>query len=165
VTRAERALSVNEVFAYRLRDARLSKQWSQQDLADAMTKIGHPINRATIAKIEAGARGVGGDHGKRPIVSGQTPPRPASLSEAVAFAAALDLPPPSLFFPLMREDDIRLAPKLRVKVDIAHAWARGEAPLDEAERSFYAFQTFARRATVDDLERLGIRVVHGPTVD
>ena len=67
MSKAKRALSVNQIFAYRLRDARLSKQWKQQDLANAMERIGHSINRATIAKIEAGARGVGGGHGRDPI--------------------------------------------------------------------------------------------------
>jgi transcriptional regulator with XRE-family HTH domain len=159
VSKAKRALSVNQIFAYRLRDARLSKQWKQQDLANAMEHIGHPINRATIAKIEAGARGVGGGHGRDPIKRGETPPRPASLEEAIAFAVALDVPPPSLFLPIIREDAVQLAPKVRVEVEAAHAWARGEAPLDPSDGQFYRFQTFARRATLADLEALGIRIV------
>ncbi len=155
------ALSVNRVFAYRLRDARLSKQWNQQDLADAMTRIGHPINRATIAKIEAGARGVGGEiHGPR--ADQKTQPRPASLEEAIAFAAALDVPPPSLFLPLSREDDVLLAPQIRADVDAAHAWVRGEQPLSQDDARFYRFHTFARRATLADLEALGIQIVQEP---
>ena len=159
VAEAKPALSVNRVFAYRLRDARLSKQWKQQDLADAMEKIGHPINRATIAKIEAGARGVGGAHGRDPIKRGETRPRPVSLEEAIAFAVALNVPPQSLFLPIIRQDDVQLAPKVRVAVDVAHAWARGEEPLDPHDGPFYRFQTFARRATLADLETLGIRVI------
>ncbi len=157
----KRALRVNQVFAYRLRDARLSKQWNQQDLADAMTRIGHPINRATIAKIEAGARGVGGEvHGPRP--DQKTQPRPASLEEAIAFAAALDVPPPSLFLPLTREDDVALAAGLHVDADTAHAWARGEHPLAPEDGQFYRFQTFPRRPSLADLEALGIRFIQEP---
>jgi hypothetical protein len=161
---AKQALSVNQIFAYRLRDARLSKPWKQRDLADAMARIGHPIGRATIAKIEAGARGVGGEiHGSEPIKTGQgqTPPRAVSLEEAIAFAAALDVPPPSLFLPIVRDDDVQLSPAIRVDVDTAHAWARGEQALREDSASFYRFQTFARKTgTLADLEQLGIRIVH-----
>ena len=162
---AKQALSINQVFAYRLRDARLTKQWKQQELADAMQRIGHPINRATIAKIEAGARGVGGGHGRTTVKRGQTAARPVSLDEAIAFAVALDVPPPSLFLPIIREDDVQVAPKVRIDVDTAHAWARGEEPLDPNDGPFYRFQTFARRATLADLEHLGIRFVHAPRED
>ena len=110
MSQTKRALSVDQIFAYRLRDARLSKQWKQQDLADAMARVGYPINRATIAKIEAGARGVGGGHGLAPIKRGQTAPRPVSLEEAIAFAVALDVPASSLFLPIVREDDVYLTP-------------------------------------------------------
>ena len=81
------------------------------------------------------------------------------MEEAIAFAVALDVPPPSLFLPIIREDAVQLAPKVRVEVEAAHAWARGEAPLDPSDGQFYRFQTFARRATLADLEALGIRIV------
>lgn len=87
-------------------------------------------------------------------------PRAVSLEEAVAFAAALDVPPPSLFLPIVRDDDVQLSPAIRVDVDTAHAWARGELALREESSSFYRFQTFARKTTLADLEQLGIRIVH-----
>jgi transcriptional regulator with XRE-family HTH domain len=152
-----RALSINQVFAYRLRDVRLSKRWNQQQLAEQMGRIGHPMNRSTIAKIEAGARGVGGEHGRAPVKSGQTSARPVSLDEAIAFAVALDVSPASLFLPIVREDDIALTPTARVDLDTAHAWLRGEHPLDPDAGPFYRFQRYAKRATLGDLERLGFR--------
>jgi len=166
MSRARPALSVNQVFAYRLRDVRRAKGWDQKRLADAMGDIGHPIGRVTISKIEAGARGVGGEHGREPIKQGQTRPRPVSLEEAIAFAVALDVPPASLFLPLApHADDVRLTPERVVDAARAHAWDRGEGPLNaedaEAVR-FYRFQTFARPATVADLEELGIRFVREP---
>lgn len=126
----KRALSVNQVFAYRLRDARKTKGWTQGDLADAMARIGHRVSVPTIAKIEAGRYGVGGDHGKEgsPTTFGRES-RDVTLERAIAFAAALDVPPPSLFFPIGREDDVKLAPAVQVDVETAHAWARGERPL------------------------------------
>lgn len=162
-------LSVSQIFAYRLRDARLSRKWNQQQLADAMSGIGHPINRVTITKIEAGARGVGGSHGSAPIKAGQTRPRPVSLDEAIAFAVALDVPPASLFLPLTSEDDVALAPGVVVDVDTAHRWASGEQALGSGEEArrfyrFHRFQTKARRPRSADelrafLEASGIEMV------
>ena len=155
----KRALDVNQVFAYRLRDARLTKRWTQEDLAEAMARIGHPINRATIAKIEAGARGVGGAHGRAGIKKGETAPRGISLKEAIAFAVALDVAPMHLFLPIIDEDDVQLAPRARADVQSARAWVRGERPLGEDDR-FYRLQApyEPRKATLADLEALGIPV-------
>jgi transcriptional regulator with XRE-family HTH domain len=160
------ALGVNQVFAYRLRDARRAKGWDQQQLADAMERVGHTINRATISKIEAGALGAGRSEGREPTRHGKTPARPVSLREAITFAAALDVPPASLFLPINRHaEDVELAPNHVVDVETAHAWDRGERPLnveDDEAVSFYRFQTFARPATLTDLEELGIRFVREP---
>jgi transcriptional regulator with XRE-family HTH domain len=150
------ALTIDQIFSYRIRDARLSKQWSQQRLAAEMTARGWPISQQTITKIEAGAHGVGGEvHAQ----TRSTQPRRVSLAEAIAFAAVLDIPPPSLFLPLARDDDVQLTADLTVGVDAAHAWVRGEQPLDPSDEAFYRFQTFARKATVADLAQIGIRFV------
>jgi transcriptional regulator with XRE-family HTH domain len=187
--RGKPVLSIAQVFAYRLRDARLTKKWSQQRLAAEMRAIGCPMTQVTIAKIEAGAQGVGGELHDEPRKS---PPRPVSLAEAIGFAVVLDVPPPSLFLPLSSDDDVRLAPTGPV-VDVAtaHAWVRGERPLKLATASarvdeqpvtgtdvtawvgeqpltfddagaFYRFQTFPRTPTLSDLESLGIRVIQEP---
>jgi transcriptional regulator with XRE-family HTH domain len=159
-------LSVNEVFGYRLWEVRSAKGWSQERLAAEMTGIGYPIHRVAISKIEQYARGVGTPPEGAPT-PGRTSPRPASLQEAIAFAAALDVPPASLFLPISHGARVQLAPKRIVDVETAHAWNRGERPLDvedpEAER-FYRFQTFAlpHKATLEDLEALGIKIVHEP---
>ncbi len=142
----------------------MGKGWDQQGLADAMKRIGHPINRATISKIEKGARGVGGKHGRNPITRGETAPRPVSLDEVIAFAAALDVAPIHLFLPIFNEDDVLLAPKVRVDVETAYDWARGEQPLGEDDR-FYRFQgrhQRAKPATRADLEAMGIKVILEP---
>jgi transcriptional regulator with XRE-family HTH domain len=156
-----KALTIDQIFAYRLRDTRLSKQWSQQRLAEAMHEIGwDKISQQTITKIEAGAQDVGGEIHAQPR---RVTARGVSIAEAIAFAVALDVPPPSLFLPIIRDDDIALAPDVRVDADTAHAWARGERPLKPDNEAFYRFQTFARRATLSDLEhRLGIQIVQEP---
>lgn len=160
-------LSVRQVFAYRLRDVRQSKGWDQQRLADEVERLGVPMLRSTISKIERGRLGVGGDYGKR--VGGKA--RQVSLEEAVAFAAALGVSPLSLLLPLTRQDDIQLAPDLTVDAETAYRWARGERPLgSEADaQAFYRFQSparaFARPATLEDLRELGIDVAFQPKED
>lgn len=155
------ALEIARILGYRVWAVRKSKDWLQQRLADEMTAAGCPMRQATIAKIESARAGVGGDvH----AVPKSTPPRPVSLVEAVTFAVVLGVSPASLFLPVVREDDVQLTPAIRVDVETAWAWIRGEQPLDpgpDAEQ-FYRTQTFARRATLADLERLGIRIVLEP---
>jgi transcriptional regulator with XRE-family HTH domain len=161
-----RKLTVNQVFAYRLWEARTAKGWSQKDLADEMTRNGHTFHRGAISKIELGARGIGTAPEGAPM-PGRTPPRQVSLAEAIAFAAVLDVPPASLFLPISRGAEVQLTAEIVVDVDTAHAWSRGERPLKDgdpdAER-FYSFQTLARpyKATLEDLEKLGIKIVHEP---
>jgi transcriptional regulator with XRE-family HTH domain len=155
----KRELSVNQVFAYRLRDARLSKRWTQQDLADAMERIGYPIGRATIAKIESFAHGVGGEIYAEPIRSGQTKPRPVSLAEAIAFAVALDVAPTNLYLPITDQDDVKLTEGKPVDAATARAWARGEKSLEEDDR-FYRLQAPYEppKATAEDLKAMNIDV-------
>ena len=145
------ALSVTQVFAYRLRDARLTKRWTQDELAARMDKIGSPIQRATIAKIESAARGVGGAHGDEPPASAQ---RRVTIDEAVAFAVALDVPVTSLLLPIIEDDDVQLAPNVRVSVDVAHAWARGDRPLDPDDERYYRFQSFVPQLGWSQLARM-----------
>lgn len=159
---APEPITVGQVFAYRLRDARLSRRWKQQDLADAMAAIGHPINRATIAKIEKGATGVGGAvHGSsRP--TGSTQARPVSLTEAVAFAVALNVAPVNLFVPISGDDKVQLTPSRVVETSTAQRWARGDESLDpDGDDRFYRSQSPRRSkpATLEDLAALGIKVI------
>ncbi len=166
-------IDVNQVFAYRLRDARRSKGWNQERLAEAMGAIGWSIPRSTVAKIEAGRRGVGGDYGREGRKEGQVLPRPVRLDEAVAFAVALGVPLLSLIVPLTREDELRLAPKVSIDVEKAFAWARGEMSLSDApaDRAFYRFESHQQQLglglagvenlRVEDLRDFGIDVTIG----
>lgn len=108
-----------DVYRERLKEVRKRRGWTQEELAAAMGKIGHPINRTTIAKIERGHR-------------------PMEVSELVAFAAVLDVQPASLYLPLDAET-VWLTESLPVDADEAVEWARGTAPLNpENARSYYA---------------------------
>jgi transcriptional regulator with XRE-family HTH domain len=80
----DRPPSVGEVLARKVRYFREAQDLRQEDLAERVTKLGWPMNRVTVAKIEAGG----------------TRAANASLTEVLVFAAALDVPPPLLFLPL-----------------------------------------------------------------
>jgi transcriptional regulator with XRE-family HTH domain len=86
----ESALGLSEVFGQQVRKARRIRDWSQQDLADAISNVagspeGYPMKQANIAKIEGGQR-------KRLV-----------LEDVLLFAAALEVYPNYLLAPL--EDD------------------------------------------------------------
>lgn len=119
---ARKTRSVTEVFAERLREARNARRWTQQDLADALAKLGAPMDRTTIAKLEKGQRQV-------------------RLDELVAIAAALDVSPLFLFLPLRLEEEVKLAPKLARESFAAIQWARGVGPLNRANDRTYHFQS------------------------
>src|SRR4051794_7495768 len=66
---------------------------SAQELADRVKALGGKLDRAAIAKIESGTRNV-------------------SLDEALLLAAALDVAPVHLFFPLNDDAEVEIAPGL-----------------------------------------------------
>lgn len=107
------AQRVGAVFAGRLRNARKARGWTQQALADAVTELGHPINRVTIAKIE----------------DGKTRASNVTIEELLVFAAALDMPPSLLLVPLGTADRVAITPTLSVHPDAAMQWFEGEEPL------------------------------------
>ena len=113
--------SVREVYARRLREARKHRDWTQQRLADEMKRIGHPIDRATVAKIERGKR-------------------PMEVSELVAFAAALDVAPPALFMPLGTRS-VQLTDELTVDAGTAVKWAYGGGSIDPLNARTYLLES------------------------
>lgn len=136
-----------------------------QQLADAMAHVGHQMARATIAKIEAGAEGAGGEVlGPRP--EQKTAPRPVRLAEAVPFALALGVSSLSLFLPIRPGAKVHLTSQAEADIADAHAWARGDRPLtlvDSDATHFYRVHNYAYgtapRVTLESLAALGIQVV------
>ena len=104
--------------------------------------VGHTIAHVTIAKIEAGARGVGG-HITDPTRSNGPNAAAARIpggGNRVRRGARRPAPEP-----LSADhsgDEILLAPDLRVDVDTAHAWDRGHGPLDEVNARFYPYLAY-----------------------
>lgn len=103
--------AIRSVYQQRLKEIRGTRGWTQKRLAEEMGRIGYPMDRATIAKIETGKR-------------------PLEVSELVAFAYALGVEPASLFMPRGGEaEDIALTKNVTVKAPAAVAWAHGLTPL------------------------------------
>lgn len=72
----------SDVLRRRMREIRDRRGMSQRDLERELKKLGVPISQSAIALIETG----------QPSRPGQKTPRKVSLDEAVAIAAALDVP-------------------------------------------------------------------------
>ena len=84
----------SDVLRRRMREIRDRRGVSQRELKRRLKKLGVPISQSAIALIETG----------QPSRPGQKTPRKVSLDEAVAIAAALDVPPEQLYRePLDRE--------------------------------------------------------------
>jgi transcriptional regulator with XRE-family HTH domain len=100
----------SEVFGAQMGTVRGRRGLSLQDLADRLTRLGFPMDRTTLNKLENGRRGL-------------------SLDEALAIAAALDVSPLHLFVPIMDSEQLEIAPKVTAGAVRARKWLRGEQPL------------------------------------
>ena len=104
-------LTFEQTAARRVHYLRKRQGWSQQDLADRLRNLGAPIDRASIARLEAGKRGI-------------------SLDEAMRLAYALNVAPVHLM--IDTEDDaepIQPITGAEISPDEARMWVRGQMPL------------------------------------
>lgn len=110
----------SETFASRLRDVRTRRGWTQQDVSNQLAGLGRPMDRAAIARIEAGERQV-------------------SIDDFVSLAAALGVSPVHLIVPLEGDVSVEIAPEVEVSPRQARQWIRGQAPLRATDdpRTFY----------------------------
>jgi transcriptional regulator with XRE-family HTH domain len=127
--------SPQEIARKRIRELRRRHDWSQQDLADALGRLGMPVDRATVARVELGERGL-------------------SLDEAFEYALALDVAPVSLFLPL-GGDDVRLASGVVVPAPRARRWLIGQEPLEGQDARYWLHELpeEAMLAAVDSARR------------
>jgi transcriptional regulator with XRE-family HTH domain len=101
---------VSETFTQAMREERERRRWSQAELARRVTDLGHPLDNSRLSRLE----------------SGQV--KKVTLDDAIAIAAALDVPPLSLLMPAYPED-VELAPKLHLPRGFAVGWMKGQIPL------------------------------------
>ncbi len=100
--------------AEKVRKLRREREWSQAQLAEAVTRLGHPMHQTAIAKIEAKQRKV-------------------SVDDLLVLALALDVPPPLLFLPFEKDDDLALTPTTAIFPWRVWEWLHGEEPLPDRD--------------------------------
>jgi transcriptional regulator with XRE-family HTH domain len=125
-------MTIQEIFTKRLIAERERRGWSQAELSRRVTALGHNLKKDAMSKIERGGREV-------------------TLKDAVALAAALNVPLPALLFDFS-SDELALTPELRVRLTFAAAWFVGRIPLTRDDvKHFRAAQVmFARANAIQD---------------
>ena len=101
----------------RIRELRKRHGWTQQDLADALNLIGAQTDRAAVAKVELGQRGI-------------------SLSEFLRYALALDVAPVHLIVPVDGDEPQTLG-NFEASPAELRAWFRGLRPFFNQNDRFY----------------------------
>jgi transcriptional regulator with XRE-family HTH domain len=129
----DRDLTAGLVFGRRLREVRKRHGWTQQDLADRMTELGHPIHRVTLARIEKGG----------------TPAHNVTLENVLALSFALGVSPLHMICPFDPDARLRVVSKKQaVDSILVRQWLRGWEPLLDEPRGF-----FLDELPPDDVER------------
>lgn len=123
--------SVGEVLGRNVRSYRKKLDWTQQDLATETAKLGHPINRVSLVKLEAGG----------------TRATNVSLVDTMVLAAALNVPPPLLFLPLGEEELVAITPNVKVHPHLVLDWITGEAPFVYSNRRARDLKTWDEHST------------------
>ena len=106
-----------QVFSRRVKEARESLGWSQQQLVDELKRLGYPMPRSSLTKIE-------NEH---------SPRADARLRDVLALASALRVPPVHLLVPL--EDEATIAKALDVPEELIFGQSANETAPGEKEAS------------------------------
>jgi transcriptional regulator with XRE-family HTH domain len=100
-----------EIVAQRVKEARESRGWSQEDLARRLVEIGYAKSRSALTKLEGGRfRGV-------------------SIDDVFALAAALGISPVYLLTPLADDAPVAISPRVIFPATVTRAWIRGDVRL------------------------------------
>lgn len=102
------SIGLVKTIAKRVQDLRKQRGMIAQDLADKVTALGYPLNRATLAGFEAGRR------------------TSINLPEFLALAAALNVPPAELIAPQGTGEPIELLPGQQTEDWAALRWLCGD---------------------------------------
>lgn len=111
---------LDDIFRRRLREERQLREWSQARLAEEAGGREAGLYQTTVAKIEAGGQGA---------------PREVSLREAVALAAALDVPLTGLLLPRDLQGTVQLGAH-EVDARTARDWMLGRHRLTPARPTY-----------------------------
>ncbi len=101
------------------------RRMTVQALADRCTELGLPIGRVALTKLENGVR------------------EKVSVAEIFVLAAALEVPPVLLIFPLGRTDSVEIIPARTLSAWDAAKWLSGDARLQDGPGAVPATTTSA----------------------
>jgi transcriptional regulator with XRE-family HTH domain len=136
------------VIAQKVRQLRIERGWSQEDLAERMTRLGWPMHQTTVAKLEAA---------KRPIRAGEV--YALALVFGLPIQALWVLPVPGEPWALadmrrrLQETDDYIAELDRYMHTMIVSYA---AAMDRRMRVAEALNEAAKRASRGELEELGL---------
>lgn len=134
---------ISTTIANEVRRVRQQRGVSAQKLADRCAELGAPIPRTVLSNLENGRRGN------------------VTVAELLVLAAALDVPPATLVFPVGHQATVEMLPGVNRAPMDAVDWvsgrgkAVGEAAKDQRDLPLYRF-----RKQLRDLEVLGTELSH-----
>ena len=105
----EESPTPGEVFPHRVTQHRELRRWSKQDLTESLERIGHPLDRMAVTRLEQGNRR-------------------ASVDDFLCFAAALEVPPWYLLLPDDPDAPMRVGNTVATAGAVG-AWLAGDSPL------------------------------------
>lgn len=104
---------LNAIIGREVQRYRKRRPYTAEQLSERCAELGLPISRSKIANLENGrARQEG-----------------ISLAELMVIAAALDVPPALLVFPVRSQDDMEMLPGNPATPWVAYRWFTGDEPL------------------------------------
>jgi transcriptional regulator with XRE-family HTH domain len=112
-----RGRRVSQILAEQLVVWRNRRGISAEQLARRIADLGGRLSRVAITEIETGRR------------------RRISLDEALLLAAALNVPPPLLFFPFESGELVAVTPRSVIHPDLAYQWLVGDGWLAATDRT------------------------------
>jgi transcriptional regulator with XRE-family HTH domain len=123
----------SELVGQRIKDLRLERGWTADDLAKRCAEVGAPeITSAVIANIETGRKD---KTGRRR--------RDVTIDEVLKLAYALEVPPVRLFVPLLSGEALQISPEVSEKPFEVLLWVTGQSKPANVSRTQW------RRATAE----------------
>jgi transcriptional regulator with XRE-family HTH domain len=140
----QNAVSPTKVVSRRVREFRILRKMSAQQLADRCAAAGLPgLARQVITNLENGRRGA------------------VSIEEVLTLAYVLDVPPVLLFLPTGPGDRVAVTPNTTMHPYEAYLWAAGRRPaLNTAAVPLQVYTQIAESADMVDMAAAGR--VYGP---